>query len=81
MKEPNMALREVSGIRPHLVLETSHKCQKRFADKREREELGFWEIIGDWCESLDVYARSCKEEGKRKLELQVQSDFKVLHKP
>ena len=27
----------ISGVRPHLVLETSHKCQKRFGDKRERE--------------------------------------------
>ena len=78
---PNMALGEMSDLRPHLVLETSHKCQKRFGDKREKEELGIWEIIGDWCESLHVYARSCKEERRRKLRLQVQSDFKVLHKP
>ena len=38
---PNMALRRVSDIRPHLVLECSFE-QKRFGDKREREreELG-----------------------------------------
>ena len=77
----NMALYWISGIRPYLILETSHKCQKRFGDKREREELGFWGNVGDWCESLHVYARSCKEEGRRKLGLQVQSDCKVLHKP
>ena len=31
--EPNMALREVSGIRPHLVLGTSHKCKNVFESK------------------------------------------------
>ena len=36
---PNMALRRVSDIRPHLVLECSLE-QKRFGDKREREEIG-----------------------------------------
>ena len=34
---PNMTLYWISGIRPHLVLETPHKCQKSFGDKRERE--------------------------------------------
>ena len=80
---PNMALGEMSDLRPHLVLETSHKCQKHFGDKRERERearvLG--KIVRDCCESLHVYARSFKEEGRRKLRLQVQSDFKVLHQP
>ena len=44
-----MALRRVSDIRPHLVLECSFE-QKRFGDKREREELGLGEIkvlVGD----------------------------------
>ena len=40
MKEPNMALREIRDIRPHLVLEGSFE-PKRFGDKRGREELGF----------------------------------------
>ena len=34
-----MALRRVSDIRPHLVLEGAFE-QKRFGDKREREEIG-----------------------------------------
>ena len=34
-----MALRRVSDIRPHLVLECSFE-QKCFGNKREREELG-----------------------------------------
>ena len=47
---PNMALRRVSDIRPHLVLECSFE-QKCFGDKRERrakieEKSRFlWEII------------------------------------
>ena len=35
---PTMALRRVSDIKPHLVLECSFE-QKCFGDKREREEL------------------------------------------
>ena len=31
----------IGGIRPHLVLESSHKCQTLFGDKTEREKLGF----------------------------------------
>ena len=52
--------------------------QKCFCKQRGREKLGFWGIDGDLCESLHVYARSCKKEGIRELRLQVQSDFKVL---
>ena len=40
MKEPNMTLREIRDIRPHLVLEEhicAFLCQKRFGDKREGE--------------------------------------------
>ena len=45
-----MALRRVSDIRPHLVLECSFE-QKRFGDKREGEKLGQGEmvkIVGDF---------------------------------
>ena len=44
MKEPNMALREIMDIRPHLVLEEhicAFLCQKRFGEESERGKLGF----------------------------------------
>ena len=40
---PNMTLREVSGIRPHLVLETSHKCKNVFESKEGEKRLGLGE--------------------------------------
>ena len=40
MKEPNMALREIREIRPHLVLE-GHIVPKTFLRERERIKLGF----------------------------------------
>ena len=42
MKEPNMALGEISDIRPHLVLEISHLCKNVFERVGEDKKLGFW---------------------------------------
>ena len=33
------------------------------------------EIVGDWCESLNVCERSCKKEEGKRLGLQVQRDY------
>ena len=50
--------------------------QKRFGDKRKREELEFWEIVGDLCESLHVCSRSCKKKEEKRLRLQVKGDLR-----
>ena len=42
---PNRALREVSGIRPHLVLETSHTCKNVFESKEGEKRLGLGEEV------------------------------------
>ena len=40
---PNMALREASGIRPHLVLEISHRCKNVFESEEGEKRLGLGE--------------------------------------
>ena len=50
--------------------------KKNVLEQREREKLGFWEIVGDLCESLHVCSRSCKKEEGKRLRLQVQGDLR-----
>ena len=41
MKKPNMALREIRDITPHLVFE-GHIVPKTFLRERKRRKLGFY---------------------------------------
>ena len=64
MKEPNMALREIRDIRPHLVLEGLLEPKTFWRQEREREEIGFgnsWRFV-----SIFPCLFKILQEGRRK---------------
>ena len=79
-----MALRGISNLRPHLVLE-EHICaffsQKHFEKRVRREKARVLEIVGDLCKSLHACSRSCKKEEGKRLRLQVQGDLRQEPNP
>ena len=58
-----MALREIRDIRPYLVLEGSFEPKTFWRQERERR-VRVLEIIGDWYESLNVFARLLKKKAR-----------------
>ena len=76
---PNMALREMSDLRPHLVLE-SH-CAKRVGEIERGKARVLCIKIKKFVWGLLFGARSCKEKERRKLRLQVHSDLTYVTKP
>ena len=76
---PNMALGEMSDLRPHLVFE-SH-CAKRVGELVRWKARVLCVKIKRFVWGLLFGARSCKEEGRRNLRLQVHGDLRYVTKP
>ena len=55
MKEPNMALREIRDIRPHLVLE-GHIVPKTYLREEGEEKLGLCKKKLFWCDFFPFLA-------------------------
>ena len=74
-----MALRGISNLRPHLVLEEQFCAffsQNHFEKRVRGEKARVLEIVGDLCKSLHVCSRSCKNEEGKELRLLVQGDLR-----
>ena len=49
---------------------------KNVFESSKGEKSRVLEIVGEWCESLDVYARSYKKEEGKRLGFQVQKGLR-----